>query len=248
MRKILIVEDEFIIAHRIKELVEKNDLGCGYIKDTYADSLNCIKLELPDLVLLDIRLFEDQDAGIRLAHYLQDHFTIPFIFLSGYSDATTLKHAKLYQPATFITKPIIEKQLLAAIMMALPESSETNKVKATILKGKYFQDITCENLMKVSFAAHDFVNKEICFEEVTVIQAFNHVKRNTILLKFRQSNRFFVIGTTIEKILEILPPFFKQVHQSFIINTHYVTAKRKGHYVTVSGEDIPIGAAFNGCF
>src|SRR5690606_20393793 len=121
MRKILIVEDEFIIAHRVKELLEKEANASCYITDNYADAMNLVRQELPDLVLLDIRLFDDEDAGIRLAHYIQDHYHIPFIFLSGYSDETTLKHARLYRPATFITKPVIEKQLLAAISMALPE-------------------------------------------------------------------------------------------------------------------------------
>src|SRR5690606_22161381 len=148
-----------------------------------------VRQELPDLVLLDIRLFDDEDAGIRLAHYIQDHYHIPFIFLSGYSDETTLKHARLYRPATFITKPVIEKQLLAAISMALPERNIA-KAKAIFLKGKYFEDITYEKLTRIPFSEYNFINREIRFEDITVIQAFNHIKRNTILFKFCQPKCF----------------------------------------------------------
>ncbi|MFV0605356.1 MAG: response regulator transcription factor [Niabella sp.] len=243
MKKILIVEDEFIIAHRVKELLEQKKLGNCHITDTYKDSVQYIKAELPDLVLLDIRLFEDEDAGICLAHFLQDHYNIPFIFLSGYSDNTTLKNAKLYKPATFITKPIIEKQLLAAVEMALPETA-TSKIKAAYIKGKYFENITYEKLMKASFADYDFINKEIRFDDITIIQAFNHVKRNTVLFKFKQPKTFFILGSTIEKIGEILPPFFEQVHQSYIINTQYITAKRNGSFLIVADEEVPIGAAY----
>jgi DNA-binding LytR/AlgR family response regulator len=243
MKKILVVEDEFIIAYRIKELLEKSGIGDCVITDTYENSMDQIKQDLPDMVLLDIRLFEDEDAGIRLARYIQEHYNIPFIFLSGYSDEMTLKNAKLYKPATFITKPVIEKQLLAAVAMALPEKNEV-KTKAVFLKGKYFENITYEKLIRASFSGYDFVSREIRFEEVLVIQAFNQVRRNTVLFKFRQPKCFFVVGATIEKVKELLPPFFEQVHQSFIINTHYVSAKREGHYITVGNENVPVGSVF----
>lgn len=243
MRKILIVEDEFIIAHRIRELLENSGTAYCFIADTYEDGVNRIKQELPDTVLLDIRLFEDEDAGIRLAHYIQAHYNIPFIFLSGYSDEMTLKSAKLYKPATFITKPVIEKQLLAAVAMALPEKNEV-KIKAVFLKGRYFEHMACEKLGSIHFSEYDFVSREIRFEEVTIIQSFNHIKRNTILFKFRQPQCFFVMGATIEKIRDILPPYFEQVHQSFIINRQYISAKREGHYITVAGENVPVGSAF----
>ena len=243
MKKILIVEDEFIIANRIKELLEDNHIGSCTIKDNYRDCIDWIKKELPDLIILDIRLFDDKDAGVRIAHYIQDHYNIPFIFLSGYSDEATLKHVKLYKPVTFITKPIIEKQLLASVEVAMPEEA-TTKTKSIFLKGRYFEKLDYNTLTETSISDYDFVNKEIRFEEVTIIQSFNHVKRNTLLLKFKQPQSYFVIGSTIEKILKILPPYFEQVHQSFVINPHYITARRNGHYITVENEDVPIGQAF----
>lgn len=243
MKKILIVEDEFIIAYRIKELLEKSGIGDCVITDTYENSMSRIKQELPDMVLLDIRLFEDEDAGIRLARYIQEHYNIPFIFLSGYSDEMTLKNARLYKPATFITKPVIEKQLLAALAMALPQEN-TTKIKTVFLKGRYFEGLAYSHLVKLPFSEYDFISKEIRFNDITVIQSFNHIKRNTILFKFRHANTFFVMGATIEKIREMLPPFFEQVHQSFIVNTHYVSATREGHYITVGNENVPVGAVF----
>ncbi|GAB3428788.1 response regulator transcription factor [Niabella aquatica] len=243
MKKILIIEDEFIIADRIKELLENNRLGSCTVKDTYKESMEWIRKELPDLILLDIRLFEDKDAGIRIAHYVQDHYSIPFIFLSGYSDDITLKQARLYRPATFITKPVIEKQLLAAIKMALPEA-DAPKIKTVFLKGRYFENMAYEHLVRTSFSAYDFVSKEIRLSDITIIQSFNHVRRNTLLFKFKEPDTFFVIGSTIEKIQEILPACFEQVHQSFIINTCYISAKREGRYITVGNENVPVGPAF----
>jgi DNA-binding LytR/AlgR family response regulator len=243
MRKVLIIEDEFIIARHIKELLEKEGIGCCAIKDTYNESLDWIKKELPDIVLLDIRLFEEKDAGIKIARYLQEHYDIPFIFISGYSDDSTLKNARLYKPATFITKPVIEKQLLAAIRMALPEEDIT-KIKTVFLKGRYFENVSYEQLVKMPLSNYEFIDKEIRFSDITVIQSFNHVKRNTLLFKFKQPDTFFVMGSTIEKIQEILPSYFKQVHQSFIINIRYITAKRKGHYIMVANEEVPVGSAF----
>ncbi|MFT3904526.1 MAG: response regulator [Niabella sp.] len=247
MKKILIVEDEFLIAYHIKELLEKKQMGSCFVVDTYKESVDFIRSELPDLVLLDIQLFEDEDAGIRIAHYMQDHYSIPFMFLSGYSDETTLRYARLSKPATFITKPVIEKQLLVAVEMAMPDK-DMPKIKSIFLKGKYFENTTYEILAKTAFSGYDFVSKEIRFEEVAVIQSSNHIQRNTILFKFTRTGCFFIMGSTIEKIKEILPPFFQQVHQAFIINTHYITARRKGHYITVANENVPVGTVYKNMF
>lgn len=243
MKKILIVEDEFIIAHHVKELLEKKEIGKCTITDTYQESMDYIKKELPDIALLDICLFDDRDAGIRLAHFIQEHYAIPFIFLSGYSDQDTLKHARLSRPATFITKPIVEKQLLAAIAMALSEE-DLPKIKTASLKGRYLENIKEANFSRINLSKYELINKEIQFKEVTVIQAFNNIKRNTILFKFKQPGAYFIYGGTIENVMKILPPYFEQIHQSFIINTHYITAKKEGHFVTILDENIPIGAAF----
>ncbi|MBK7098370.1 MAG: response regulator [Sphingobacteriales bacterium] len=243
MKKILIVEDEFIIAYRIKELLEKKEIGQCEIRDTYQESVDWLSIELPDLVLLDIRLFDDEDAGIRIAHYIQEHYHIPFIFFSGYSDEATLKTARLYKPATFITKPVIEEQLLAAIKIAMPDYGIC-KIKTVFFKGKYFENTPFEQLMKAHFSEYDFINKEIKFDHINIIQSFNHIKRNTIVFKFQQPHTFFIMGTTIEKILAQLPSYFRQVHQSFIVNTQKISAIRKDHYITITNEDVPIGNAF----
>ncbi len=243
MKKILIVEDEFIIAHRIKELLEKREIGKCEVKDTFQESIDWLSIELPDLVLLDIRLFDDEDAGIRIAHYIQEHYHIPFIFLSGYSDDVTLKTARLYKPDTFITKPIIEEQLLTIIKIAMPDEGVC-KIKTVFMKGKYFENIPFDQLMKVRFSEYDFINKEIRFDHISIIQSFNHVKRNSIVFKFQQPHTFFIMGTTIEKILVQLPSYFRQVHQSFIINTQKISAIKKDQYITINNEDVPIGNAF----
>lgn len=243
LKKILIVEDEFIIAYRIKEMLEKNNIANCHVTDNYAESIERIKKDLPDLALLDICLFEDKDAGIRLARFIQEHYSIPYIFISGYSDENTLRYAKLYKPATFITKPIVEMQLLAAVEMAMPEES-SQKARSVFLKGRFFEHTSYEELLRKSISDHHFLNKEIRFEEVTVIQSFNHIRRNTVLFKFKQPHTFLIVSATIEKISEILPSFFEQVHQSFIVNTRLITAHRKGHYVTIAGENIPVSTLF----
>lgn len=190
MKKILIVEDEIIIANRIKELIDQ------------------IKKEVPNFVLFGIYSFEDKEAGIKVVNSMEKHF-----------------------------KPLKQAEILSV-------QENTCKAKSIFLKGKYFEQVNYKDISKVLLSKHSFLNKEIQFEEITIIQSFNHIKRNTIIFKFKQPHTFFIIRNTIENILKILPPYFEKVHQSFIINPHYITARRNEQYITVVNEKVPVGKMF----
>lgn len=114
--KILIVEDEFIVANDLRLTLER----AGYIVCGIADSVNeareIIKKEQPSLVLLDIHLKGKQD-GIYLAKELKEH-NIGFVFLSANSNQQTLEEAKATEPYGFLIKPYREKDLLVTLDIA----------------------------------------------------------------------------------------------------------------------------------
>ncbi len=85
MKKILIVEDEFIIAEDIKVTVK--EFGYEVIK-ILPSSNEVIKFlessyEKPDLILLDIKI-EGAMNGVELAKYIKDKYNIPMIFCTAY--------------------------------------------------------------------------------------------------------------------------------------------------------------------
>ena len=93
--KILVVEDESIVAKDIQNSLKK----LGYIVPTIVASgekaIEEVEQSRPDLVLMDIMLKGEMN-GIDVANIIRDKFEIPVIFLTAYADDNTL--AKLNSP------------------------------------------------------------------------------------------------------------------------------------------------------
>jgi PAS domain S-box-containing protein len=116
--RILIVEDERIIALNTKENLE----NLGYVVPAIAASgekaiEKATELH-PDLVLMDIRLKGAMD-GIEAAEKIWNTLQIPVIYITGHSDQSTLERAKFTSPFGYILKPVKERELYVAIETAL---------------------------------------------------------------------------------------------------------------------------------
>ena len=119
--KILIVEDETLVADHLRLLLE--DFGyrvCGS-ESNGQTALSRIKEERPHLVLMDIRLEGDMD-GVEVARKIWDEQGIPTVFLTAYSDKETLDRAVMSSPFGYLVKPVASEQLKAAVEVALHQS------------------------------------------------------------------------------------------------------------------------------
>lgn len=116
--RILIVEDEAIVAMDI----ESRLAALGYVfagrASSGARALALVEAERPDLVLMDIRLQGEMD-GIEAAREIHQRFQLPVIFLTAYSEETTLERAKLAEPFGYILKPFDDRELKSTIEIAL---------------------------------------------------------------------------------------------------------------------------------
>ncbi|GAA4323441.1 hypothetical protein GCM10023149_24390 [Mucilaginibacter gynuensis] len=116
MKKILIVEDESLVAHHLKLILN----GAGYkvsgIADSVPEALSAIEDQKPDLVLLDIHL-KGSLNGIDLAKQLTES-NIPFVYLSANFQGTLLEEAKSTLPYGFLVKPFREHDLLTTLDVA----------------------------------------------------------------------------------------------------------------------------------
>ncbi len=116
--KIMIVEDEIIVAKDIQRILKK----LGYEAfDPFSNgkkALDAIEKLNPDLVLLDINLRSSEMDGVHVAEQIHQHYQIPFIFLTAFSDKNTLERAKLTEPYGYIIKPFEEDDIRTAIEIA----------------------------------------------------------------------------------------------------------------------------------
>jgi CheY-like chemotaxis protein len=116
--KIMIVEDEGIIALSLRSLLEDEGYEVVAIESLAESAIEQAELLKPDLVLMDINLAGAMD-GIEAAGHIYTHQLIPVIFLSAYIDAETLKRVKSTQPFAFLSKPVDRKTLLTSIEISL---------------------------------------------------------------------------------------------------------------------------------
>lgn len=116
--KIMIVEDESIVALDLKNKLQKLGYAVTGRAKNGLDAINKVEENCPDLALMDIRIKGDMD-GIETAERIQAQFDIPIIYLTAHSDEATLKRAKLTKPAGYLIKPFEDRELHSTITMAL---------------------------------------------------------------------------------------------------------------------------------
>ena len=115
-RKILIVEDEMIVATDLRMMLERNNFIVTGVARSYEKAVESIANERPEMVLLDIFL-TGKLTGIDLAKKLKQE-GIAFIYLSANANEEVLSAAKKTEPCGFIVKPFREKDLLVTIEIA----------------------------------------------------------------------------------------------------------------------------------
>jgi CheY-like chemotaxis protein len=116
--RLLIVEDDWFIAMDIKALVEAAGHEVVGIATSAAEAVATAIEQLPDLVLMDIRLVGPSD-GIEAAVAIRAQADLPCIIVSAHQDARLRARAASARPRGWVQKPFSGRQLLAAIEAAL---------------------------------------------------------------------------------------------------------------------------------
>ncbi|MFY7910528.1 MAG: response regulator transcription factor [Emticicia sp.] len=130
--RILIIEDDPIIAVDIADFLNNVDYRVSGIAHNPTQAFEQLRSNSPDLVLLDINLSAEQN-GIDIATYIHQNLSIPFIFLTSYSTREVLNKAKITEPSGYIVKPFDEEDLFATIEIALYNFAQKLKYTRPLL-------------------------------------------------------------------------------------------------------------------
>src|SRR5689334_21192543 len=87
--QILVVEDEYILAMNLQEILESLGYTVVDIADSASAAIDKASKLRPNLVLMDICLQSEMD-GIQAAEQIWNHLQIPVIYVTGYSDKSTV--------------------------------------------------------------------------------------------------------------------------------------------------------------
>lgn len=225
--KILVVEDELIIADNICDALE--DLGYEALEPAinYTEALIRIEEEKPDIAILDIQL-SGRKTGIDIAKKIRESYNFPFIFLTSNSDAYTLNQAKEVMPPAYLVKPFSKEELYTSIEIALFNFS--NKI------GKIDKDnlIIKDSIFIKEKGSYTKLN----FDDILYLKSA-HVYIEIILKKHQK----IVVRTSLNDILEKLNKNFIRIHRGYIVNIQYLTQITQNS-VKIFNDEIPIGKKY----
>lgn len=196
--KILIVEDEPLIAATIETALKKQGYEVVGEADNFDDALEQSQQNSPDLVLLDIQLEGEKD-GINLAGEL-DQRQIPYLFLTSQTDPSTIDRIKEVSPLGFIAKPFTESGLRSNIDLAWHKLQQEAPTPPLILR------------------ANGRTHK-IAQDDILYLKAYD----NYCYVATRKETHLTPI--TLKKVeAQLDPKLFAKAHRSYVVNLNQITS------------------------
>ncbi|MCK5341176.1 MAG: response regulator, partial [Desulfobulbaceae bacterium] len=125
--RILIVEDELIVAKDIENCLTKLGYSMAGIVASGEEAVRKVDELRPDLILMDI-ILKGEMNGIEAAEEINT-LNIPVVYLTAHADTDTLDRAKTTAPYGYIIKPFDERMLQSTIEITLYKSRMENKLK-----------------------------------------------------------------------------------------------------------------------
>jgi CheY-like chemotaxis protein len=120
--RVMIVEDEVVIALLLETFVLKHGHDVVGIADNFDDAVALFTEQQPDAVLMDVSIMGDRD-GVATAAALRAIRDVPVIFLTAYTDPVTLGRLQAGAPHAFLSKPFDEELLASALRSALERAT-----------------------------------------------------------------------------------------------------------------------------
>ncbi|MGD1846673.1 MAG: LytR/AlgR family response regulator transcription factor [Salibacteraceae bacterium] len=235
--KILIVEDENIVAKDIQYSLAQLGYGVAGIANDPETALELVATTSPSLVLMDIRL-KNGASGIETAQLIRENYDIPLIYLTAYADVDTIERAKVTQPFGYITKPFSEVDLQTSIKIALYKHSKEIEMKAernrleAIVEGSAHRDM-------IFAKTHARLDK-IKTADVYFVEAL----KDYVVIHTR--NQKHTLHTTMKEISSKLPEVdFMRVHRSYIVRLDKIE-RIENPYIYLEDEMgvLPIGGSY----
>ena len=221
-KKILIVEDEIIIADDLKFMLRNDGYEVLEPCDNAADALRIIASVDLDLLLLDINI-KGSTNGIELAAKVESDSSLPFIFITSYYDDDTLKKVEQVSPMAYIIKPFKQEEVLMNVRLAMKKS------RGQALRSKKTK----------IFVRESGILKPVKGESILIAEAESNYTRLRML-----DGREYLISHTLKSIEEKLPAdIFCRVHKSYIINFDFIELIERNS-VQIAKMSIPIGKSY----
>lgn len=219
--KVLICEDEIIVAEFIKETLEKNGYKVIGIALSREEAILKLQHERPDIVLLDINM-DEPSSGIKIAHYIQrNQLGCDFIFITAFSDPSTLESAGETMPQAYLVKPLDKTTLLANLTLLKFKRNAKKKAQSTAL------------VLQMETGSKSFLVEEIIYVEA----AANYCE-------FFKTNGKDLERVSLSTVTETFDSKLLRIHKSFCVNPDFIARFTSLKAFLKDGTQLPIGRTY----
>ncbi len=149
MPKILIVEDDAIVAMAMRVHLQRLGYDVVGVAGTGAKALELGELSSPDLVLMDIKLNGEMD-GIETTAKLRSIMSVPVIYVTSYTDEEFLERAKITEPFGYLVKPFQEQELRIAVEVALFKAETEKRLRESERKYRELAELMPQTLFELT--------------------------------------------------------------------------------------------------
>lgn len=240
--RILVVEDEMIIAAKIAMFLEELGYEVAAILPRAEDALAHVETTPPDLALVDVQLLGEMD-GVELATVLRASHQLPVIFLTANTDDATFERAKTAQPYAFLQKPFRKTELRRALALALQRMENGAETPAEPTAE------TPDSPGDESYILHDRIF--VRYQDKMVKLMFDdilHIAADRSYCRIVTTGKEYLLSVPMKRLEDKLPvSVFQRIHRSHIINMLRVEEVSDG-IVRVAGESLPLSPALKGEF
>jgi len=224
--KILIVEDEPIIAADLENQLKKMGYDVIGNVDMGATAINIVKEKSPDLILMDIQLEGDLD-GVDTSHEIEKFSNAPIIFLTSNTDDRTFARARTTNPFAFLSKPFRVTDVKRSIELA------TSSMKSDNI------DVAKEEIDAI-LSDRIFIRNKSALHKV-MLADIAYIAADGAYCKIVAGEKQFVISYTLKRFEEeVKYDHLIRAHRSYLVNINKVDQLADG-YVLLQGHKIPVG-------
>ncbi|MEQ8581425.1 MAG: LytTR family transcriptional regulator DNA-binding domain-containing protein [Marinoscillum sp.] len=240
--KVLVVEDEMIIAQSIVSMIEKMGYECVGTAIRAIKGLELARALKPDIALLDISL-KGAETGIWLAEQLKRELNIPYVFLTSLGDKKTIEEATATMPYGYLLKPVAQQGVYAAIETALARFSHEQRTPAqkevsmsVVKDAEVLEEIKNPPLL-IKDAL--FIKDEYQYVKITLSE-IDYIKSDGNYVEIHSQGKQKVLKETLKNMEAKLPSeHFFQVHRSFLVNVSKIE-RIGGNTIRINDQEIPI--------
>lgn len=239
--RVIIVEDEFVIAEDIRACLSGNGYDVVAVFDKGETALPAILRDTPDVLLVDIRLLGKMD-GIELVQSVMNKIRLPVIYITANSDMVTYTRAKDTIPHAFLIKPFIPEHLLTSVDLAL-HNFNAGKIAASIARPS--ADVPREE--SVFIQQNIFVRVNGRFRKLSAHDLL-YIEASGSYVHLQTHGDRYTLAQNLAQFQRKTPlPYLVRIHRSYIINIEKVESFDDS-FVFLGSHKLPFGEQYRSDF